>query len=94
MAFSEKCQSIFWPPLNYCSSKGYAVAAMNYRFCSGEINRQLITYHSGRTEDLHAVIETLLPNHEEIYLIGFSLGGTCLKVQRRWYLPPSSKNKS
>ena len=28
---------------------GYAVAAMNYRFCSGEINRQLITYHSGRT---------------------------------------------
>ena len=31
------------------SENRYAVAAMNYRFCSGEINRQLITYHSGRT---------------------------------------------
>ena len=57
------------------SKSGYAIAAMNYRFCSGEINRQLITYHSGRTEDLHAVIETLLPKYEEIYLVGFSLGG-------------------
>ena len=50
------------------SKNGYAIAAMNYRFCSGEINRQLITYHSGRTEDLHTVIETLLPNYEEMNL--------------------------
>ena len=28
------------------SLNGYSVAAMNYRFCSGEINRQLVTYHS------------------------------------------------
>lgn len=57
------------------SENGYAIAAMNYRFCSGEINRQLITYHSGRTEDLHAVIQTLLPTYESLYLVGFSLGG-------------------
>ena len=58
-----------------CIEKGYDVAAMNYRFCSGEINRQLITYHSGRTEDLHAVIQHLLPDYKAIYLVGFSLGG-------------------
>ena len=57
------------------SKNGYAIAAMNYRFCSGEINRQLITYHSGRTEDLHAVIQTVIPNYAEVYLVGFSLGG-------------------
>ena len=57
------------------SGFGYAVAAMNYRFCSGEINRQLITYHSGRTEDLHAVINTVLPDYNAVYLLGFSLGG-------------------
>lgn len=58
-----------------CLENGYAVAAMNYRFCSGEINRQLITYHSGRTEDLHTVIQQLLPDYKAIYLVGFSLGG-------------------
>ena len=57
------------------SLNGYSVAAMNYRFCSGEINRQLVTYHSGKTDDLHAVINYVLPNYESIYLVGFSLGG-------------------
>ena len=57
------------------AENGYAVAAMNYRFCSGEINRQLITYHSGRTEDVHTVITALLPDYKAIYLVGFSLGG-------------------
>lgn len=57
------------------STKGYAIAAMNYRFCSGEINRQLITYHSGRTEDLHTVVTTFLPKYDSLYLVGFSLGG-------------------
>ncbi|MEK9614048.1 MAG: alpha/beta fold hydrolase [Flavobacteriaceae bacterium] len=57
------------------SAHGYAIAAMNYRFCSGEINRQLITYHSGRTEDLHTVINRVLPDYTSVYLVGFSLGG-------------------
>ncbi len=56
-------------------SSGYDIAAMNYRFCSGEINRQLRTYHSGETEDLNTVINYVLPDYAEIYLIGFSLGG-------------------
>ena len=54
---------------------GYDVAAMNYRFCSGELNRQLRTYHSGETEDLNTVVNYVLPDYDEIYLVGFSLGG-------------------
>ena len=60
------------------SLNGYSVAAMNYRFCSGEINRQLVTYHSGKTDDLHAVIKYLLPNYDSVYLVGFSLGGNLI----------------
>lgn len=56
-------------------SNGYDIAAMNYRSCSGEINKQLKMYHSGHTDDLHTVINLVLPNYDEIYLIGFSLGG-------------------
>ncbi len=51
---------------------------MNYRFCSGEINRQLITYHSGKTDDLNAVINYVLPNYDSVYLVGFSLGGNLI----------------
>ena len=60
------------------SLNGYSVAAMNYRFCSGEINRQLVTYHSGKTDDLHVVIKYLLPNYDSVYLVGFSLGGNLI----------------
>lgn len=57
------------------SSNGFDICAMNYRFCSGEINLTPQLYHSGFTIDLNTVIEHLLPQYEEIYLIGFSLGG-------------------
>ncbi|MBL4707739.1 MAG: alpha/beta fold hydrolase [Flavobacteriales bacterium] len=57
------------------NANGYDIAAMNYRHCSGEINRQLRTYHSGMTEDLHTVINDLLPDYDEVFLVGFSLGG-------------------
>ena len=60
------------------SLNGYSVAAMNYRFCSGEINRQLTTYHSGKTDDLHVVINYVLPNYDSVYLVGFSLGGNLI----------------
>ena len=60
------------------SKNGYSIAAMNYRFCSGEINRQLNTYHSGKTDDLHAVINYVLPHYDSVYLVGFSLGGNLI----------------
>ncbi|MDC6480564.1 alpha/beta fold hydrolase [Flavobacteriaceae bacterium] len=77
------------------SKNGYSIAAMNYRFCSGEINRQLITYHSGKTDDLHTVINYVLPNYDAIYLVGFSLGGNLiLKYNGDGLFPLSSKIKA
>jgi predicted alpha/beta-fold hydrolase len=54
---------------------GYDIAAMNYRGCSGELNRQAYSYHSGSTGDLHLLIESLVSSYNEIVLVGFSLGG-------------------
>jgi predicted alpha/beta-fold hydrolase len=57
--------------------RGWDVLAWNFRGCSHEPNRLLRMYHSGATEDLHAVVSHALDTHpaESIDLIGFSLGG-------------------
>ncbi|GAA5126078.1 alpha/beta fold hydrolase [Luteolibacter yonseiensis] len=57
--------------------RGWDVLAWNFRGCSHEPNRLLRMYHSGATEDLHAVISHALENHpaKSVDLIGFSLGG-------------------
>lgn len=57
------------------SDGSWDIAAMNYRGCSGEPNNQLRVYHSGATDDLHLLVEHVLPHYEEIALVGFSLGG-------------------
>ncbi len=56
---------------------GYDAVAMNYRGCSGEPNRLLRSYHAGATDDLHTVVSHVHASkkYEEIYLIGFSMGG-------------------
>jgi predicted alpha/beta-fold hydrolase len=54
---------------------GFDVLAWNYRGCSGEVNRQLRFYHSGATDDLDTVIQHARKLYQEIFLIGFSLGG-------------------
>ena len=56
-------------------ANGYDIAAINYRGCSGEMNEQVRSYHSGATDDLHLVIQTLLPAYDNMALVGFSLGG-------------------
>lgn len=57
------------------SAEGFNVVAMNYRGCSGEMNKQLRLYHSGATDDIHLVVDTFAQNYESVFLIGFSLGG-------------------
>lgn len=59
---------------------GWDTAAMNFRSCSGEINRLYRSYNAGATEDLEAVISHILAkeNYKEIALVGFSLGGNLL----------------
>jgi predicted alpha/beta-fold hydrolase len=57
---------------NACAS----ALAWNMRGCSGEINRKLHFYHSGKTEDLAAVVDhARRRGFRKIYLVGFSLGG-------------------
>lgn len=57
------------------AKNGYDAAAINYRGCSGEMNRQPIMYHSGATYDLHTAIDFLAQQYEKIDIVGFSLGG-------------------
>ena len=59
------------------NENGYDTAAINLRGCSGEPNRLLCCYHSGKTEDVDEVIQFIQKsyNYKEINLIGFSLGG-------------------
>lgn len=56
---------------------GWTMVAMEYRGCSGEMNRARRLYHNGDTTDLAFVVRTLAERDPEIrlYIAGFSLGG-------------------
>jgi len=56
---------------------GWDGAGLNFRGCSGELNRLPRSYHIGDTGDLQFVIRHILNNYryDEIALFGFSLGG-------------------
>ena len=59
---------------------GIASAAINFRSCSGELNRGLRLYHSGETGDLAWVVERLRSDRPDRRLAasGVSLGGNVL----------------
>lgn len=64
------------------NAAGYDSCSVNFRSCSGETNRLFRSYHSGATEDLHAVVSNIASekHYQAIYINGFSLGGNmCLK---------------
>lgn len=56
---------------------GWCIAALNFRGCSGEPNKQSAWYNSGDTRDLHTFIKivTSRENFSEVALVGFSVGG-------------------
>ena len=56
-------------------SKGIDVLTWNFRGCSEELNRKSIFYHSGATYDLDTVVNHAEKGYQEIFLVGFSLGG-------------------
>lgn len=60
--------------------RGVAAVGMNFRSCSGEINRAARMYHSGETEDVRFVARLLRARFpaRPIVAIGFSLGGNVL----------------
>lgn len=57
-------------------NNGLDVCAMNFRSCSKELNRLLQCYHSGKTDDVAAILNRKIQSkYENIILHGFSLGG-------------------
>jgi predicted alpha/beta-fold hydrolase len=61
-------------------SHGVRPAALNLRGCSGEPNRALVYYHSGKSEDPAFVLDTLRRRFpgRRLGAIGVSLGGNVL----------------
>lgn len=58
------------------NQNGYDACAMNFRGCSGSANRLYSSYHSGKTDDLKAVVEYVIGlGYSEIFIKGFSMGG-------------------
>ncbi|MDN3596118.1 YheT family hydrolase [Zunongwangia endophytica] len=59
---------------------GWDYCGMNFRSCSGEINRLYRSYNAGATEDLAELLSHVLQKdkYDEIALVGFSLGGNLL----------------
>lgn len=60
--------------------QGFRSAALNFRGCSGEYNRLARCYHSGETEDIHFLYQTLRQREPttSMAVVGFSLGGNVL----------------
>jgi len=63
---------------------GWNVAAMEFRSCSGEMNRAARMYHSGETEDIAFVAARLIERNPTValYVAGYSLGGN---VTAKWF---------
>lgn len=62
------------------NDQGIASVAMNFRGCSGEINRLARAYHSGVSEDVNEVFSKLamdFPGHNFVF-VGYSLGANVL----------------
>jgi uncharacterized protein len=61
-------------------ARGWRAAVLNFRSCSGELNRLPRFYHSGDTDDLDAVVRLLAEREPSLRLgaVGVSLGGNVL----------------
>ena len=59
------------------STEKWDAVGMNLRGCSGEDHRLLRGYHSGYTNDLAYILDTLVTSkqYKQIVLVGFSIGG-------------------
>ncbi|MBI2424733.1 MAG: alpha/beta fold hydrolase [Candidatus Hydrogenedentes bacterium] len=62
---------------------GWTATTMEFRSCSGEINKTQRIYHMGETTDIDFVVRTLIQRNPDrpIYLLGFSLGAN---VVAKW----------
>ena len=65
---------------NHLFIAGYQVVLLNFRGCSGEVNRRKITYHAGKYDDLEQVLQWVQStlNPTSLHLVGFSLGASII----------------
>ncbi|MFW2439258.1 MAG: hydrolase [Arenicellales bacterium] len=77
--------------VNSLLNLGYRCAAVNFRGCSGDINRLPRSYHSGATDDLGEVVTLLSERFPDsaLHAIGYSLGGNVLL---KWCAETGKKN--
>jgi predicted alpha/beta-fold hydrolase len=61
-------------------ARGWRVVTLNFRSCSGELNRLRSFYHSGHTADLDEVVRMMVAREPELRIgaVGVSLGGNVL----------------
>lgn len=76
---SSQSQYIKGIAKHFCS-QNFDVCAVNFRSCSGENNRLITSYHSGKSDDVQTIINHIISNYsyKNIALGGFSLGGNVL----------------
>ena len=75
----------------YLYEERWDVLCINFRSCSGEMNKKLQMYHSGFTSDVHEVLSRYCADYEQVSLVGFSLGGNILLkyISDGIYTPPT-----
>ena len=64
----------------YVLQRSWNVLNINFRSCSGEMNRLLPSYHHGKIDDLEYILNKVLREraYRHIHLMGFSLGGNVI----------------
>lgn len=58
--------------------RGWRALALNFRGCSGDMNRLVRSYHSGETGDLDELVRRARGEADRIVIAGCSLGGNVL----------------
>lgn len=63
--------------VNHLNNNNIACVAVNFRGCSGENNKHIQSYHSGKTDDVTTIINYILSNYsyKNLILVGYSMGG-------------------
>ena len=66
--------------LSQAQAHGLRAVALNFRGCSGELNRMIRSYHSGETGDLREIVHRVRARWpvEPLLFVGCSLGGNVL----------------